>query len=232
MRSSCKGCLFRARTSFGYWRYPVRELTAWPVSRIDYKIWMVYCLSPSPTPPVVLNLLVSLFTMRFSTIFTVIAAGAMAFASSVPELIAKRSTTDIQNAFSDLGDKCSNDILPKFDDCSDDTCTIEICAEIIAAIDDCKTTIGGFTGIGTIGLATVIVDDVLAVSGGKFLGPWYSAHMPFQTIAVGLQTHKDKCGGNCPGILTTYAEVDVSLSACLSLCFSLCFGLSFLISTL
>jgi len=102
----------------------------------------------------------SSFTMRFSTIFTVLAAGAMAFASAVPEIVAKRSTTDIQNAFYDLSGKCDT-ILPKLYDCKDDTCSTLVCAELVDAIDECTAVLGGLTGgFGTATLAFAVADVV------------------------------------------------------------------------
>ena len=98
--------------------------------------------------------------MRFSTIFTALTAGAVVFAGAVPGVVTKRSNTDITNAFSDLSDKCDT-IIPKFDDCHDDTCSASICAELIVAIDECTTVLGGVTGgLGTLAVAHVVADVV------------------------------------------------------------------------
>ncbi|KAF9649480.1 hypothetical protein BDM02DRAFT_3113693 [Thelephora ganbajun] len=151
--------------------------------------------------------------MRFSTIFTVLAVGAMAFAGAVPEIVAKRSITDITNAFNDLSNKCDT-ILSKFDNCWDDTCSDAIVVELVGAIDVCTTSLGGLTGgLGTPALATVVANVVIK-------------------IADSLDVHKTKCGSRCPNLLTTYGKVDVSLSACLTVCFNLCIGLAVLVSAL
>ena len=108
----------------------------------------------------------NLFIMRFSVIFTVLAAGAMAFAGAVPDIVVKRSNTDIVNAFNDLSDKCDT-IIPKFDDCHDDTCSALICAELVVAIDECTAVLGGLTGgLGTLAVAHAVV-DVVTVSDGQ-----------------------------------------------------------------
>ena len=168
--------------------------------------------------------------MRFSTIFTVLAAGAMAFAGSVPEIVAKRSNTDIKNAFNDLSDKCDT-IIPKFDDCYDDTCTASICAELIVAIGECTTVLGGLTGgLGTLTVAHAVV-DVVTVSAGQLPG-FYSTNATFQKISVGLEDHKTQCGSGCPGLIDIYADVDVSLSVCLQAVFGLCLGLLALVTVL
>ena len=81
--------------------------------------------------------------MRFSTIFAVLAAGAMAFASAVPEIIEKRATAE--TALTDLSNQCDT-ILPKFGGCSDITCSTAVVVELCAAIDTCTGVLGGVGG--------------------------------------------------------------------------------------
>jgi len=151
--------------------------------------------------------------MRFSTIFTVLTAGVMAFAGAVPEIVAKRSNTDITNAFTDLSHKCDT-IIPKYDSCYDDTCSEEITLELVAAIDACTSILGGtYGGLGTPAVAAVVADAVVK-------------------ITVGLDAHKTKCGDKCPGLIDIYAKVDLSLSVCLKAVFGLCLGLLVLVTAL
>ena len=52
--------------------------------------------------------------MRFSTVFSVLACGAMAMAAAVtPDVLVARSNADITSVISDLNGKCAA-ILPKF----------------------------------------------------------------------------------------------------------------------
>jgi len=107
--------------------------------------------------------------MRFSTIFTVLAAGAMAFAGAVPEIVAKRSITDVQNTVADLSHKIDT-ITPKFGNCFDSTCSNEIVLEIVAAVDACTASLGPLSGgTATTALVTVVA-DVVTVSLGEFPG--------------------------------------------------------------
>ena len=93
----------------------------------------------------------------------------MAFAGAVPEIVAKRSVTDVQKTFTDLGNKVDI-IIPKFDDCYDDTCSDEIVVELVAVIDACTASLGGLSGgIATTALVTVVA-DVVTVSLGEFPG--------------------------------------------------------------
>jgi len=149
--------------------------------------------------------------MRFSTIFTVLAAGAVAFASAVPEIVAKRSGVEVEAELIVLSGKCDN-IIPKFDHCYDDDCTNEIVFELIAVIKDCNTKIGGFLGvIATPNIASIVVEIVTK-------------------ITVALKNHKTHCDSGCPNILATYALIDISLSAWLRVCLDICLGLFVLVS--
>jgi hypothetical protein len=168
--------------------------------------------------------------MRFSTIFTVLAAGAMAFAGAVPEIVAKRSNADIQNAFTDLSHKCDT-IIPKFDNCWDDECSDAIVVELVAAVDVCTAALGGLHGgLATPALATVVA-EVVTVSVGRFPG-FHLTDACLQKISVGLDGHKTKCGSKCPGLIDIYAKVDLSLSLCLKAVFELVFGLLVLVTAL
>ena len=52
--------------------------------------------------------------MRFSTVFSVLACGAMAMAAAItPDVLVRRSNTDISNALTGLDQKCDA-IFPKF----------------------------------------------------------------------------------------------------------------------
>jgi len=150
--------------------------------------------------------------MRFSTIFTVLAAGAMAFAGAVPEIVAKRSNVNIQNAFNALNSQCDT-IIPQLKNCNDNDCTSGVIVQLVAAIDSCKTTLGSCTG----GIATTAVASVVADVVTK--------------ITVGLNDHKNGCS-QCTDLVDIYAQVDVALSACLGVVFKLCLGLSLLVSLL
>jgi hypothetical protein len=168
--------------------------------------------------------------MRFFTIFTVLAAGVMAFAGAVPEIVEKRSTTDVQNAFTTLNNQCDT-ILPKFGGCSDNDCTLSIVLELVAAINTCKNTLGGVTGgIATPGLASVVA-GVVIVSGSELSG-YRATHISSQKITNALKGHKDQCGSGCPNVNSIYAQVDVALSLCLGVAFNLCLGLVVLVGVL
>ena len=105
--------------------------------------------------------------MRFSTIFTVLAAGVVAFAGAVPEIVAKRSNGDITQAFNTLSQQCDT-IFPEFATCGNDQCTKDITAKIVAAIDVCTGTINSHPGgLANLAVAKVIV-DVMIVSVGEF----------------------------------------------------------------
>ena len=165
----------------------------------------------------------SLFIMRFSTIFTVLATGALAFAGSVPETAAKKNATDIQNPFTDLSHKCDT-IIPKFDNCVDDHCSDEIVVELVTAINGSTNALDGLPGgPSTPDLATV-VSDVVTVSVGKYLG-LRSTHTPFQKITRALDAHKTGCGPKCPSLMNTYAKLDPPFSLCLKAAFNLAPGL-------
>ena len=165
--------------------------------------------------------------MRFSTIFTVIAAGAMAFASALP---AKRSNADVQAALTALGNQCDT-IVPKFGNCQDDDCNKNVILQMTAAIDDCKNTIGGLTGGNPDSDLANAVASVVNVGGGKLLGPHF-IHTPFQKCTADLDDHKTTCGSGCPNLPTLYGQIDDSLSACLSTCFNLFSGLPALVTPL
>ena len=153
----------------------------------------------------------------------------MAFAGAVPEIVAKRSNVDIQNAFNALNSQCDT-IIPQLNNCHDNDCTSGVIVQLVAAIDDCKTTLGSCTGgIATTAVASVVA-DVVTVSYGVFLEP-YPTHAPPQKITVGLNNHKNGCS-QCTDLVDIYAQVDVALSACLGVVFQLCLGLSLLVSLL
>jgi len=151
--------------------------------------------------------------MRFSTIFTVLAAGATAFAAAVPGIAMKRSVTDIQNAFNTFS-SAADTIIPKLDDCMDDTCSKNIVTELVQAISACNSTIGGLTGGPATPALTSLVANVVTVSNGKFPGSHFT-DASLQKIGVGLDGHKTKCGSKCPGLPDIYAQVDSPLSLCL-----------------
>jgi len=105
--------------------------------------------------------------MRFSTIFTVLAAGVMAFAGAVPEIVAKRSNGDITDAFNTLDSHCDS-ILPEFGSCGNDQCTNDITVKLTAAIDACTGAINNHPGgLANLAVANVIV-KVITVRVGKF----------------------------------------------------------------
>jgi len=144
--------------------------------------------------------------MRFSTIFTVLAAGVMAFAGAVPEIVAKRSNEDITGAFNTLRSQC-NDIFPKFTNCDNDQCTKEITVEIVAAVNVCTATLNNHPGgIANLEVANLIVEVVAE-------------------IAAALDLHVNTCGSECPGAIDIFADVDLSLSLCLQVVLKLCIGL-------
>ncbi|KAF9783963.1 hypothetical protein BJ322DRAFT_888143 [Thelephora terrestris] len=148
--------------------------------------------------------------MRFFTIFTVLAAGAMAIAGAVPEIVAKRSTTDIQNAFSTLSGQCDS-ILPKFTSCNDNACTTTVVAELVVAIEACTTVLKGCgPGIPTTDLVNVVVEVIVK-------------------ITAALSAHVGVCVG-CSGLIDIYASVNVALAACLAVVVELCVGLAGLLS--
>ena len=168
--------------------------------------------------------------MRFSTIFAVLSASAMAFASVVPEIVAKRSVTDVQKPFTDLSSKCDT-IIPKFDSCNDDQCSDSIVNELVSAINDHTTTLGGVTGgPGTSPVATS-VSDVVTVSVGEDPGIRFT-HTPLQKITKALDAHKTKCGSKCPNLINTYAKVDPPFSLFLKDAFNLAPGLVNLVTPL
>jgi len=151
--------------------------------------------------------------MRFSTIFTVLATGAMALAAAVPGIVEKRSVADIQNAFNTLSG-AADTIIPKFDDCMDDTCSKEIVTELVGAIDTCTSTISGLTGGPATSDLGSLVANVVNVSNAKFPAPHFT-HAPFQKISVALEEHETKCGTKCPTLIDIYAPINTSLPSCL-----------------
>jgi len=151
--------------------------------------------------------------MRFSTIFTVLTAGAMAFASAVPGVVVKRGITQYEDAFTTLHKKC-DDIFPQFADCHDDDCTNTIVLEIVAVIKECHDNIISFPEVfGDNNLAIIVANVVI-------------------DIADTLDNHKKDCGDRCPNIINTYAQVDIALKDCLAVAFNLCLGLALLVSVL
>ena len=107
--------------------------------------------------------------MRFSTIFTVLAAGVMAFAGAVPEIVAKRSNNDIIGAFNTLSNQCDT-ILPQYASCGNDQCTQAITAQLVAAINVCTSTLNSHPGgLANLAVANVVV-DLIVVSVGEVAG--------------------------------------------------------------
>jgi len=135
----------------------------------------------------------------------------MALASAIPEIVARG--TDVATAFNTLSSQC-DPILDQFNGCDNDDCTLAICLQLVAVINDCKTSISP--------LPTVEGDEIIAEAVAEVV----------VKIEAGLEAHKKQCGGNCPNIPFIYAQVDVSLSACLTVCFNLCIGLVALVSDL
>ena len=164
--------------------------------------------------------------MRFSTVLTVLATGAMAFAGTIP----KRSDTDLQAVFNNLGTQCDT-LLPKLDACSDDDCTNQVVLQMVDAVNDCKNKIGPLPGGTGDSDDANVVANIVTVSYDQVVGP-ESTHIPFQKIENGLESHKNKCGTGCPKILTTYAQLDSPLSDCLNACFKMYTGLSSLVPPL
>ena len=108
--------------------------------------------------------------MRMSTVFSVLACGAMALAAVMaPDVLAKRDT-DISVIIGDLNDKCDS-ILPLFgwfhfpldtvrdahpyikDTCYDADCTESLVGEVVAAVEFATNECVGAVGV---------LDDVLA----------------------------------------------------------------------
>ena len=166
--------------------------------------------------------------MRFSTIFTVLAAGAMAFAGAVPEIVAKRSNTDMKNAFDDLDNKCDT-IIPKFSGCKDDTCSALVVAELVVAIKECTTVLGGLSGgLGTITVANAVV-GVVTVSVGRLPGSTSLTLPCRKSLPVSTRT-RPSVAASAPGLINIYADIDLSLSVCLQTVFNLCTGLVALVT--
>ena len=106
--------------------------------------------------------------MRFSTIFTVLAAGAMAFAGAIPEVVEKRATSDVVNAFNTLNNQC-NTFIPQLGACTTNDCTSAVIVQLVAAINVCTTTLGSCTGGDSTTELVEVVIGVVTVSGGTFL---------------------------------------------------------------
>ena len=164
--------------------------------------------------------------MRFSTIFSVLATSAMAFAGVVP----KRAATDVQNAFTSLSGNC-DPIISKFDSCQDDQCSTELVNELATTIAPCDATIKPLScdaaNDGVAGAAS----DFATVSLGKVPGLTNFTHAPLQKIANGLESLKTKCGSNCPNLATALPKVDSALSSCLGTATNVCSGLKPLLSS-
>ena len=101
--------------------------------------------------------------MRFSTIFTVLAAGAMALAGAIPEIVEKRST-GVLDAFNTLNNQC-NTIIPQLGTCTTNGCTSGVIVQLVAAINVCTTALGGCTGGDSTPELVSIVIEVVTVSG-------------------------------------------------------------------
>ena len=74
--------------------------------------------------------------MRFSTVFAVLTASAMAFAGAVPQAAVKRSVESARDACDGFIIKVQH-IIPKFRDCSNDTCSSAIVHHLDDVIDAC-----------------------------------------------------------------------------------------------
>ena len=95
--------------------------------------------------------------MRFSTVFAVLATGAMAFAGAIPK---RSDTTDVQTVFNNLGTQCDT-LLPKLDACGDDDCTNKVVLQLVDAVNDCKNKIAPLpSGPGDNSTANVVADIV------------------------------------------------------------------------
>jgi len=134
--------------------------------------------------------------MRFSTVFSVLACGAMAMAAAVsPAALVARSNNDIVKVIADLDVQVAV-ILPKFDSCHDSKCTEGLVLEVVAAVDVATAACVNLKGVADVDLAVKIA--------GIFID-----------IAVKLDDHKSKCNGEC-GDLSIYAKIDLCLSLLLA----------------
>ena len=77
--------------------------------------------------------------MRFSTIFTVLTASAMAFAGVISQISVKRSITDVQEVCDDfitMADVFHFEIMSC--QCSNDTCSVITIEQLVNTINDCS----------------------------------------------------------------------------------------------
>jgi len=118
--------------------------------------------------------------MRFSTVFSVLACGAMALAAAVaPDALVSRANNEISEVLSALDNKCDS-ILPLFgqsflplsdkvwdtqpcpeDECKDSKCTESLVAEIVTAVEVATSACVELKGVLALSIAKHIVAIVI-----------------------------------------------------------------------
>ncbi|KAF9785146.1 hypothetical protein BJ322DRAFT_811805 [Thelephora terrestris] len=130
--------------------------------------------------------------MRFSTVISVLACGAMAFAAALaPGVLVGRSSTGVSDAVSVLNHKCDS-ILPLFDTCNDAQCTDTIVLKLVAEVDVATAACVNLNE----GISAPLVQGVAGV---------------VSKIILKLNSHKLSCGGKC-GDFSVYAKIDLCIS--------------------
>ena len=184
--------------------------------------------SPSSTPPVVSNpsslltLFATNFAMRFSTIFTVLATGSVAFTAAVPQIVAKRDAMGIQTTLGDLGNQLGN-IAPVLTGFKGDECAENAFEPMVSAIENQTSNLSGVS-------CDSDNDAVVSSHQSRQCKFWVvsgasstSLTHRYQAVVFPLESHKNECDPNgCPKSDQKCSDVDPSLSELLIKTFQLC----------
>ena len=93
----------------------------------------------------------------------------MVLAGAVPEIVAKKGAGDVENVFTNLGNKLDA-VTPEFSGCKDDTCTNNAVSDIASAIDNQAATLGSLSCGSDNTAVAPFVANVINVSFWEFPG--------------------------------------------------------------
>jgi len=140
--------------------------------------------------------------MRFTTVFTVIACGALAVASVLPAAIVKRQDTDVSSVLDTL--KTNTDtILPQFaalGDTPDADSTSALVDQLAAALDDANTSLNAISPS-----RKRQTDDATAAQTAAIV----------ENITNTINDFKGHGGGSVPGFDLLIVKIDLNLSVLL-----------------
>jgi len=145
--------------------------------------------------------------MRFSAIFSVLVASAMASAGVVPKMIAKRTPAEVQEVITKVSDE-SEPILSKFDSCGgNDECLSGLVGQLVTQLGTCPPNIeplscdapdDGLTNA-VANLKTRFADSI-----DPFRSEYSEDHPLFITALANLDTTLSEClkaaSNQCPGL--------------------------------